>query len=477
MYTKLVQNVIISWMIQEFLKTNKSRIIRLFLLAFWIIFLFTLILSFTKPLYQDEGVFLAIAKGIAGGKLPYLAFWDHKTPGIYLTWGLLYPLLGTKIILYKIFIWVINFLTAGFVYKISERYRESSGKYSAPLFLASLIFFEGNYLVAEPFVAFSLASALFLILKPSQHRSWYFVAGLTMFFAVLFKQTAAVSLIPLVVYVYIYKKDGLWPLFVGLLTPTLIFISYLLGTHSFTAFWQQAFVANVAAYPSEPFRKVILAWFDVFRRVWWLILGLMAFFIGNIKFDSKTWLLISLSLLPVITFFVRPYPHYWIQVLPFMAILAGIGFLRLQEYLFPNNVYILPIIFVVIIASFGQNALWYRWITANLNAPKDTEQTQATEIINKLSSPTILTENRYTGFFFLSNKSPLTKYIYLTEVNEGEHARQQTLETLQNTHNVVILWPSDERYVYAKEIGSWVRNNCRNIATFPALDMTIYQKD
>jgi len=466
-------------MISEFIVKHRQTIVRVFLAVLFALFSYLFLASLVKPLYQDEGVFLTIGKGIVNGKLPYLDFWDHKTPGIYYIYAGLFQLFGTRVILYKIFIWLVSFITGAFVYGISEKLKRGSGKYSIIIFLCSVVFLEGNYLGAGPFLGLFLAGAVWLLILYPKKKWAYVGSGLALACAIIMKQTAIMSILPLLIYLFLTWNLVHFLLFlVGLAAPIWLLVLYLKGNQSFSEFWAQAFGASTKSYPADPIAKVLSSLAETFTRIWWLLAGFLASFIDIKSYSKQKWLVIMMAILPTYTFFVRPYPHYWLQVLPFVSVLAGIGFLIFFEWLLVQKFNFMAIvIFVGIILSFWYSTLWFKWVTENLNQPRQNEQAWVVEKVGTLDGKLMLVENRYTGFYFLTDKEPVTKYLYLTEVNEGESARQKTMDALENGHDITILWPKDQSYVYAKEIGIWAEENCQKIAEYPALDLVIYHKD
>ena len=185
-----------------------------------------------------------------------------------------------------------------------------------------------------------------------------------------------------------------------------------------------------------------------------------------------------MALLPVYGYMVRHYPHYWLQSLPFLAILSGLGFMTIIDWLRDKNyrLVMFPLGALIIISITG-NLLWFKWVTENKNLNKGAEETRVTETLMTHQADYILAENRYTGFYFLGKQQPLVKYLYLTEVNESENARTKTLEELSSKQRVIIMWPTDNATVYAPEIGEWIIANTEKISDYPALEMSVYYRN
>lgn len=445
----------------------------IFLIILWMIFSALFYLSLIKPIYIDEGVFLTIGKGIAQGKRMYIDFWDHKTPGIHYLWALLFPLFSTKVILYKLFLWLINFFTAGLIYLISEKLHRGSGKFSSLFFLLSLVFLEGNYLSAGPFLAFFLTLAVFLLFPEKKKSYLPILSGVSLALAFIFKQVALLNLPLFLIYFIITKRyrDILFFL-AGVFTPIILMLLSLSQVGVVDEFRQQVF--GTTNYPSETFLYRLTMWLETFSRIWWLWL---AFLVGLFtKVDRKRkWFLILMILIPFF-FFMRHYPHYWLQVVPFMAIFAGIGFVAILNY-WKKFWYLILALLTLIVISLFSSMLWFKWVTDHKNMPKAIEEESIVKELGSIDYDKLLVENRYTGFYFLADKEPLTKFLYRTEVNEQKGSKDVTFESLKNSHKVVILWPQDQSLVYSKDIGSWLEKNTQKLNYYPELDLVIYFKN
>lgn len=464
---------------RKFLKTDWPvwallAIISLFIIQF-------IYFSFQKPIYQDEGVFLAIGKGMALGRLPYRDFWDHKPPGIYLMFGGLYRFFGSDLIFYKIAIWLVNSITAAIIFLIIyllDRKKIIVGLLAAAIYLLALIFFEGNYLIAEPVVSLFLVTSFLFTRLRSKKNALIIFSGFLGAVAVIFKQTALIS--AFLIWLFQTREGGkkksfLWA--VGFLIPVIGVVICVWARGLGVPAWEQIVSANFGHYPAEPLSNVLIAWGENLRRTWWLWLGVILYFFTKSK--PKDWQLILLFMIPIPFFLVRQYPHYWIQVLPFASILCAEGY-----YLFVKERgeqrYAGPVIFLFLaVLSFSLvfNLLWYRWVASEKNLPKQQEQTEVSKDFSSNKSQYILAENRFTGFYFIFQKEPLTRYLYITEVNESEAARTKTIEGLNSGKSILVFWPSDNQYVYAKEIRNILDRDFQAIKTYPELGLTVWTKN
>lgn len=446
------------------------RIALLCLLAVAVTFL--LVTSFIRPIAQDEGVFLTIGNSLASGKVPYSDFFDHKPPGIYYLFSLIALTFGKNILVFRVVLLLANLFSALLVFFIAIKIKKGTEVFAALLFLISLIFFEGNYLVAEPFLVFFLLLGLFCLLLYEENKKLPFLILAGFFLAVmcLFKQTAFLSFVPIVLYLIISKyKSKEVALF--LLPVALVGLAVLFNLREvFPQAFNQIVTLNFTSYPSENFNTVVKSLSSVFKRTWFLWILFAASLIRKIE-DKREILLLLLALLPTLSFFVRGYPHYWIQILPFVAILAAQSF----EELLASRFDFLKLVFLAfLIISFYQNLSWYFWVAKNISWPKYREERQVKEYIQNSKGEYLLAENQFTGFYFSNNKKALTKYLYLTEITDTEGATQKTIEALKKNKNTVIVWPTNPDFAYAKELQGYILENCQKEKEFEKIGLTVY---
>lgn len=88
----------------------------------------------------------------------------------------------------------------------------------------------------------------------------------------------------------------------------------------------------------------------------------------------------------------------------------------------------------------------------------------------------ILTENQFTCFYFLIDKEKITKYLYITEVNDGEKAEPKTLESLKSNPDTYILWTEDLNFAYARKLQDYIIKNYKPIRKFDNLGLVVYEK-
>lgn len=536
--------------------------------------IYLILTTIFHPLQQDEGVFLTIGQNLVKGYLPYRDFFDHKPPGIYWLLAGLNLIFDNRIVWYKITLIATNLASAWLVFKIAHiltqkntlkgdlkkvgdqasAWKQQTKVCStthgyirktlqakkltpnacllwAPIFFLWLtLVFEGQYLIAEPFVAFFLLLGLYLYLLALLFRETeqtylptgrgipflILFSGLAFGFAILFKQTAILSALAfLIVLTWQRQWKQLAYFCFGIFIPILLTVLYLWRCNILVDAYRQIILYNFQNYPSENIFKVLdllSATFLYTLPVWILfIYGVIKFSViarrlslfrptkqsGNsslVHLDnlSSTCAIALLAILPMFAYFGRHYPHYWLQSAPFVAILAAITLhpsLKLRTtgkggLEVPGSqasackkqtkvcsqergAQALACFFILSVSLFTYNFL-------HLNYPKYLGERQLTQFLHQQNQP-IYAENQFIGLYFLTRKTPPIRYLYITEVDDwSEQAEQKTIELLKNNDGLII-WPEDCNYAYAKDLQAYIFNNYKPIYHQDELGVVVYK--
>jgi 4-amino-4-deoxy-L-arabinose transferase-like glycosyltransferase len=440
-------------------KANSRNDRKVFLVLAWLLLFASYVaLVLTKPITQDEGVFLTIGKYLNQGWLPYQDLVDHKPPGIYFLFACLFKLFGPGIWVAKVALIVTTGGASVMVGKIAELLKRGAGWYASGLFLFLMTQFEGYFLIAEPFLLFPLLLSLWLLLRFKNQPRWLFLAGILLAVAMLFKQTAVLSVLPILGLVYTSSLKQRFIFVMGIIFPLLLLLVYLNFNGIAAEAWQQVVVLTLTRYPNEPLGYVLQLLKTNF--VWtlpiWMLLAL------GVKMSlSHKKLLWTLILLPLPFMFFRHYPHYWVQILPFVAIVVASVLVELRR----TRLMLATLIFCLAIAA-GKVA---QDTPPNLSVLK--EQLHVASILSQEPAQVVLAENQFTGFYFLLPQPPLNKFLYITEVTNAVDAEQRTIADLQGTESVMILWPVDVDYAYAKKLQAFVLQHSDDARVFSDLGM------
>jgi 4-amino-4-deoxy-L-arabinose transferase-like glycosyltransferase len=301
---------------------------------------------------RDSGVFLYVGWRFLNGDMPYRDVWDHKPPLIYAVDALGITLTPDSLwgVWFLQFIFV--FFTIFFIYRLLDK---EFGVYAAVAGVVTLtsglltILEKGNVTEEYALVFQALAFLLFVNAwkKDFPIRDSFWI-GLIGGLAFNFKQTTigiwiTYGLFLLVIRLFLQRKSPLKDLLslaAGWLVPSVLLALYLASQNAFADFWDQAFLYNFAYIGKhEGIRRLIpvfMKGFAYLRNGWVLylaILGWLAGF-GYVLLQRKAFtvihplILIALVNLPIeillITISGRSILHYYLTLLPVMAILAGI---------------------------------------------------------------------------------------------------------------------------------------------------------
>lgn len=418
------------------------------------------ILVLTKPISQDEGVFLTIGKYLNQGWLPYQDLFDHKPPGIYFLFATLFKLFGVNVWVVKITLILSTLGSAVLVKRIGDILKSGAGIYAATIFMFLMTQFEGYYAIAEPFLLLPLLLSLWILLRFKDSRRLMLLAGVFLGTAILFKQTAVLSAIPLIILASRLTKPGKIYFFSGLILLLLALAVYLSANGLMTAAWNQVVTLTLTSYPREPFPYVLeqLRHSFIWTAPIWIMLVLAVR--KRLAHKQIIWALI---LLPVPLMFIRHYPHYWVQILPFVSMIVAVALIDWEKRWLTAA----TLVFCLSVAG-GKIAL-----DMAPNFTKLKEQLRIAEVLREQPTDMVLAENQFTAFYFLLPQRPLNRYLYITEITNADGAEQKTLEDIQSGKRVMILWPEDPDYAYAKTLQKFVLEESVEIQKVHTLGMRV----
>jgi 4-amino-4-deoxy-L-arabinose transferase-like glycosyltransferase len=160
-----------------------------------------------EPFERDEGIYATIAQGLRNGRLPYRDFYEFKPPLIYGWYALSFALFGEDVASPRLFaaaslaITTLLVVQAGRLLLGERRAYFTGGLFALSTGLAWLQFNANTEVFMLPFLAASLAA--FAAGQRSGSAAWFVVAGATGGLAIMTKQVAAWNLLAL-------AGAGLW---------------------------------------------------------------------------------------------------------------------------------------------------------------------------------------------------------------------------------------------------------------------------
>jgi len=416
---------------------------------------------------RDSGVFLYVGWRILEGELPYLHVWDHKPPMVFFlnslglslsnnsTWG----------------VWIIQFLSLLLaVYLGHILLKRLFGVFSAVIstfiwLLALFFILRGGNLTTEYTLPFQFAALwIFWLTMKKKNAHWhYFLIGVLGGVSFLFKQTSiglwiAIGFFLLVV--GIKKKIIINEIFniIIILSGSLFFFSlvsaYFLINNGFIEFLDAAFYYNFYYSSSGRFNLLdrlinFVHGFDhltVSTIFQYAMLGLVLFILRSklkhIHEKTSSLLTVALISIPIELIFINlpgfTYPHYFIPLLPVLALFVALLFYFVEHWISECNVFgyskLLAVVLILGYTSLG-TIKGYVMITQDMRE-RINEPVIQYVIDNSEPDDSILLWGAETMVnFFTQRKSP-TRYVYQIPLyTTGYTSEERILEFLDDIIN------------------------------------------
>jgi hypothetical protein len=278
----------------------------------------------------DAGLFHSMAEVIRNGLLPYVDFADCKPPLLFFTLALfdsLAPPFSYDLLLMA----ALNIVSAALIWQIGrEEYGNAAGFAAGLLFLVAAVAVQGYFLFSEQFVVVLVLAAYLL----SRRHRWA-QAGLLLGAAIGFKQYAIFGIIP-----FLYQMRATAdPRYFRFLIPLAAVIAGMFGA-LYIWYGPEVFVNSVyytfgigpdylaynfsgAATNMKPTPLMLVAVVMVSVA---MVLPTLVFSAASVAVHGVRTVADRTLLLFVVSFglslLFRQFLHYWILMLPFMALLA-----------------------------------------------------------------------------------------------------------------------------------------------------------
>jgi 4-amino-4-deoxy-L-arabinose transferase-like glycosyltransferase len=320
-----------------------------------------------QPFQMDEGVYAYIGWGMLDGLVPYKDVFDHKPPGIYLLYSLVFLLTEPSALNVKVFASIYTLGTALAVFLLARKVAGTrAGCLSALLFgiFSCGPKIEGGGANAEIFMILPYTLAAYFLLQAAEtdKRKSYFLAGLFTGLACTIKQVAVVNVLWIAAFLLfrIWRRrtektvseiaaDGA-AVAVGMVLPWIPFVLYFYLNDALRAFfyWQVSF--NFGYMDQGPkYLENLTILFKQMKMIlgenlvlWLLALVGLGFLRRRVSEpegsysdtvlqpSEKRVVLLLMATWPIFSFLGimlgrRYYGHYFIQIIPSLAVLGGIG--------------------------------------------------------------------------------------------------------------------------------------------------------
>ncbi len=299
------------------------------------------------PLERDEGEYAYIGRLILDGVAPYGVAGNHKFPGAYLAYAAIMAAFGETIAGIHIGMLVVNLGGTLLIFFLGRRLAGDLGGLAAAaawvlMSVSPGVFGNAGHLTH--FVVLAVLGGLLLLWRGIETGSYWCLvgAGLCLGASVMFRQTSLVFVMFGAVFALLATKQGrvrpATSVLVASLVPLAIMGIWLWVAGVFPQFWRWTF-SEATAYGSEVsfgegLQKLLVTTPSVIGWHWLVWLGAAAgLLLLLVERARRAWLLTGLLLSGVIALTPGLYfrEHYFVQVLPAIALLFGVAVHRAWE--------------------------------------------------------------------------------------------------------------------------------------------------
>jgi len=338
--------------------SNEDKICTVLLLA-----LFLLIISIrTKfsliPFERDEGIYGYMGKLLLDGGIPYKDFQEQKFPGLFYFYGLMVYLFGDTVKGLHTGFMYLNIITTLVLYLASRKlFSPIAGIITAITFAFVSLTpnLSGFTVQAEHGVAFFISLGLFFYALYFQKKKWYynFAMGLAFGCAIMTK-TSGVFLVlwggVVLITDFLFTKDkkfidlvkqvSIYSAAVFSVVGVLFLIIYLKGSFDEMMFWAYEIPKN---YVSKIKFEDGIKYFGYSRdaivenyKFFWVhaffVIVVALFTSIPVRIRVAAVLLLFFSCCTIVPGFYF-YGHYWIQIIPGLALVSGISYFGIMHFL------------------------------------------------------------------------------------------------------------------------------------------------
>lgn len=354
-----------------------------FVLLFLLIWLVYAVRSsfFDMPFERDEGAYTYYGKLLLEGKIPYKDFYEQKFPGIFYFYAMMISLFGEGVREMHRGFFYLNAVNIALIYYIVLRIfsSPSTALISAATFgfLSLTPYISGFTVQAEHGVAFFCTLGILCCVLAMQTKKWYYylLLGLAMGAAFMTKTSGVflglwAGLFIIIdfffekerVYKDLFKRIGLYSAGGFAVILVLFLLIYMKGSFKEMLFWSFDIPKYyVNRMPLEEGLKIfyntkfLLSEFNYFFWVHSLA-GFLLLLVRGIPVKIKLFVF-TLALFSIAT--IVPgyyfYGHYWLQMIPAMAVLSGVtfyGIISLFKVPLKNQVAIVSYGYLVVFGFF-----------------------------------------------------------------------------------------------------------------------------
>ena len=326
------------------------------------------------PLDRDEGEYAYIAQRSLQGDIPYKTSFDQKPPGTFLIYALIERYVGTSAAAIHWGTQVYTLGTLALVFFLGEKLFSGGVGLLAALLLALMVAdptVTGNSSNTEIFMIFPLTGALYttLLAEESASIAWGFVTGLLLALSCLFKQVALMNGAFILLYLTLKSSKRMALTLSVVAGAGILFLVPIAYFHSVGA-WQEFYDCVIgfnlnyatslplASYPQEFWQT----FFPQLKTFWPVCILVILGIASGVRRRSSFrlllgWLLFSFGGVMLGGYFRG---HYFMQILPAVALLASGQLVALIRQRWPRHLFSLSAAALGLIIGFAVwTGSWY----------------------------------------------------------------------------------------------------------------------
>lgn len=447
------------------------------------------------PIDRDEAEYAYGGQLILNGQIPYLEQYSLKYPGMFIIYSIFLFVFGQSSIGIHIGLLITNLLSCFLIFNISKKLFNNCSAVIVTSFFAILSLNEniqGFSANAEHFVVLFTLAGLFYYFKYSETllRKHLFLCGLMMAISFTMKQHGFAFIIlgfVLVLHKQISRKEPIIKALTNILLyifGVLLFIiftlslMYFLGT--FEKFWfltftyareyvsyinlEQGisnFVKNISNVIKGDYLLWIISVFGLLSLIWSKTNRKQMFFIITLLLTSL------LAISP--GFYFRP--HYFILLLPIVAIMAGLFFNSFFNYKLESSKKIFSIIFPIILFItvisffvFSHSAYLFKLSPTQVskmifgsNPFSESPEIAKYIVENSIENDRVAIIGAEPQMLFYCKRKSATGYLYVYPFLENNHyAEQMTHEYFREIEK-----SAPKLIVFSNHSGTWFGDETR----------------
>jgi len=446
------------------MKKNKITLIILALL----IILLRLPSLFEPNRYADEDIYLTLGLGLKRGLVFYRDIHDNKPPLLYII-----AAIAGNVPVFRLILLFWNLVNVYFIHLLSQKLFKKPSLRLISVFLFAILsclpLTEGNIANGEIFMIMPTTVAVFLLLSKSKH----FLAGLLLAVAFLFKIPVVFEFIAIIFWLTFYcqknlikgfKKIFSLPVISTIMGFTLPIAATIIYYHSVSAgqpYVRAALLQNIGYLSSWQGGKQPFYQSGLFIRAALLAAIILPLYIYRHRLDQKFGLIACWFTGALFGALLsgRPYPHYFIQVLPPAVFLITYPFVKKSH---------LTTIFSLLLLLFTFSSLYYYkfWHYKSLPYYKNFVQYSLGQIdkqtFYRFWGDSVITNYQIAQYvqgctttdqpifvwgtqpaiYTISQRLPVGRYTVAYHISDF-HAHDETMEKLQSTLPKFIIYFPD----------------------------------